>query len=42
VVHALDVDHLDIDASSTPAFLMFNLLSHTLARGAIVATYEQN
>ncbi len=41
VVHALDVDHLDIDASSTPAFLMFNLLSHTLARGAIVATYEQ-
>lgn len=42
VVHALDVDHLDIDSSSTPAFLMFNLLSHTLARGAIVATYEQN
>jgi hypothetical protein len=42
VVHALDTDHLDLDPGSTPAFLMFNLLSHTLARGAIIATYEQN
>ena len=41
VVHALDTDHLDIGSGSTPAFLMFNLLSHTLARGAIVATFEQ-
>ena len=42
VVHALDTDHLDLDPGSTPAFLMFNMLSHTLARAAIIATYEQN
>ena len=42
VVHALDTDHLDLDPGSTPAFLMFNLLGHTLARGAIIAIYEQN
>ena len=42
VVHALDTDHLELDPGSTPAFLMFNLLSHTLGRGAIIATYEQN
>ncbi len=41
VVHALDTDHLDLDPSSTPAFLVFNLGGHTLARGAIVATYEE-
>ena len=41
VVHALGTDHLDLDPSSTPAFLMFNLLNHTLARGAITAIYEQ-
>jgi hypothetical protein len=41
VVHALDTGHLDVDPSATPAFLMFNLLSHTLARTAIIATYEQ-
>jgi hypothetical protein len=41
VVHALDTGHLDLDPSSTPSFLMFNLLGHTLARGAIIATYEQ-
>lgn len=42
VVHALDTGHLELDPGSTPAFLMFNLLSHTLGRGAIIATYEQN
>ncbi|MGA7834152.1 MAG: hypothetical protein WCA31_02995, partial [Acidimicrobiales bacterium] len=41
VVHALDVDHLDLPANATPAYLGFNLFSHTLARAAIVATYEQ-
>jgi Raf kinase inhibitor-like YbhB/YbcL family protein len=40
-VHALDVEGLDVDPGATPAFLMFNLLGHTLARGAITATYEQ-
>jgi len=41
VVHALDTPRLDIDPGSTPAFLMFNMLSHTLARAAITALYEQ-
>lgn len=41
VVHALDVDHLDLPDTATPAYLGFNLFSHTLARAAIVATYEQ-
>ncbi len=41
VVHALDVDHLDLPANATPAYLGFNLFSHTLARAAIVATYDQ-
>ena len=40
-VHAVDVDHLDVDAGSTPAFLGFNLFSHTLARAMIIATFEQ-
>lgn len=40
VVHALDVDGLDIPPASTPAFLGFNMFGHTLARAVIVATYE--
>ncbi|WP_375489009.1 YbhB/YbcL family Raf kinase inhibitor-like protein [uncultured Jatrophihabitans sp.] len=40
VVHAVDVDRLDIPAEGTPAFLGFNLFSHTLARATIVAEYE--
>ncbi|WP_433677716.1 YbhB/YbcL family Raf kinase inhibitor-like protein [Nocardia sp. CA-119907] len=40
VVHALDVDSLAIDENGTPAFLGFNLFSHTLARATIVAKYE--
>ncbi|MBF6454792.1 YbhB/YbcL family Raf kinase inhibitor-like protein [Nocardia cyriacigeorgica] len=42
VVHAVDVDSLDIPADASPAFLGFNLFSHTLARATLVATYEQN
>jgi Raf kinase inhibitor-like YbhB/YbcL family protein len=41
VVHAVDVEHLDISAESTPAYLGFNLFSHTLARAVIVPIYEQ-
>ncbi len=41
VVHALDVASLDLPDGATPAYLGFNLFSHTLARGMIVATYEQ-
>jgi len=41
VVHAVDIEHLDIPADSTPAYLGFNLFSHTLARAVTVPTYEQ-
>ncbi|QYN23991.1 YbhB/YbcL family Raf kinase inhibitor-like protein [Amycolatopsis sp. DSM 110486] len=40
VVHALDVDSLEIDGDATPAFLGFNLFGHTLARATITAVYE--
>jgi Raf kinase inhibitor-like YbhB/YbcL family protein len=40
-VHAVDVERLGLDADATPAVLGFNLFSHTLARGLIVATYER-
>lgn len=39
-VHALDVESLGIDDSATPAFLGFNMFSHTLAQGVISATFE--
>ncbi len=41
VVHAVDIEHLDIPADSTPAYPGFNLISHTLARAVTVPTYEQ-
>jgi Raf kinase inhibitor-like YbhB/YbcL family protein len=40
VVHALDTDSLGLDAQATPAFLGFNLFSHTLGRAMIVAWFE--
>ena len=39
VVHALDVETLDVDDSATPAYVAFNLVFHTLARAQIVPTY---
>ena len=41
VVHAVDVETLDIPAEATCAFLGFNLFGHAIARATIVATYEQ-
>lgn len=41
VVHAVDVPRLEVDESASPAFLGFNLFSHTLARATIVPVYEQ-
>lgn len=35
-VHALDVDHLDLDPESTPAILGFNANFHVLARAVLV------
>jgi hypothetical protein len=40
VVHAVDVASLGIDPDATPAFLGFNLFSHTLGRAIIDAWYE--
>jgi Raf kinase inhibitor-like YbhB/YbcL family protein len=39
-VHAVDVESLEVPEDATPAFLGFNLFSHTLARAAIVPVYE--
>ena len=41
VVHAVDVEALEVDENSTPAYLGFNLFFHSLARGRIVATYTE-
>lgn len=39
-VHAVDVESLGLGPDATPAYLGFNLFSHTLARAVIVATYD--
>ena len=39
-VHAVDVESLGIGHDSTPAFLMFNLSGHTLARAELTGWYE--
>jgi Raf kinase inhibitor-like YbhB/YbcL family protein len=41
VVHAVDVEQLNIPAEASCAYLGFNLFSHTLGRARIVGTYEQ-
>jgi len=41
VVHAVDVEALEVPAEASPAFLGFNLFSHTLARATITPTFEQ-
>ncbi|MDB4946048.1 MAG: Phospholipid-binding protein [Labilithrix sp.] len=40
VVHAVDVEKLEVTADGSPAFLGFNLFSHTLARATLTPTYE--
>jgi Raf kinase inhibitor-like YbhB/YbcL family protein len=40
VVHAIDVEALDVDGDSSPAFIAFNLVFHTLARAIITPTYQ--
>ncbi|PSL58154.1 hypothetical protein B0I31_101370 [Saccharothrix carnea] len=39
VVHAVDVDKLDVDGDASPAVVSFNLAFHTLARAILVPTY---
>lgn len=41
VVHAVDVETLDIPEEATPAYLGFNLFSHTLGRARLIGTFEQ-
>lgn len=40
VVHAIDVEALDVDGEASPAFVSFNLAFHTLARAIITPTYQ--
>jgi Raf kinase inhibitor-like YbhB/YbcL family protein len=40
VVHAVDVEALDVDASARPEILGFNLAFHTLARAYLVPVFE--
>ncbi len=39
VVHAVDVERLDVDQDSSPAVVSFNLAFHTLARAVITPIY---
>ncbi|HJQ44826.1 MAG TPA: YbhB/YbcL family Raf kinase inhibitor-like protein [Amycolatopsis sp.] len=39
-VHAVDVEKLEIPETASPAFLGFNLFSHTLGRALITPIYE--
>ena len=41
VVHAVDIEELDVTPNTAPAVLGFNLFFHTLARATLVVTYEQ-
>jgi Raf kinase inhibitor-like YbhB/YbcL family protein len=41
-VHALSEPRLDVDEDSRPGLLGFQMFGKTLARGVIVATYEQS
>ncbi|WP_405066253.1 YbhB/YbcL family Raf kinase inhibitor-like protein [Kribbella sp. NBC_01510] len=40
VVHAIDVEALDVDSGATPAVVSFNLAFHTLARAILTPTYQ--
>ncbi|MFE6922299.1 YbhB/YbcL family Raf kinase inhibitor-like protein [Nocardia sp. NPDC057663] len=42
VVHAVDVPELEVGPDATPAYLGFNLFSHSLGRATLIGTYEQN
>jgi len=39
VVHAMDVEHLGVDASVPPVAVGFHLAFHTLARARLIATF---
>ncbi|MDQ0736721.1 YbhB/YbcL family Raf kinase inhibitor-like protein [Arthrobacter agilis] len=41
VVHALDVESLDLQPEASPAYLGFNLFASTLGRARLIGTFEQ-
>lgn len=41
VVHAVDVETLEVPAEGSNAYLGFNLFSHTLGRARLIVTFEQ-
>lgn len=41
VVHALDVEELNLPAGASPAYLGFNLFSHAIGRARLVGTFER-
>ena len=38
-VHALDVEHLDVEGDSSPAIAGFNLRFHAIARAQVVPVF---
>lgn len=41
VVHAVDVESLELPEGASPSYLGFNLFSHAIARGSLVGLFEQ-
>lgn len=41
IVHALDVDDIGVEPTTTPAVLNFNFLGHVLGRAVLIATAER-
>ena len=41
VVHALDVEELNLPAGASPAYLGFNLFAHAIGRARLVGTFER-
>jgi len=41
VVHAVDVESLNIPATASPAYLGFNLFMHSIGRAVITPTFER-
>ncbi|WP_432173533.1 YbhB/YbcL family Raf kinase inhibitor-like protein [Streptomyces sp. Tue6028] len=41
VVHAVDVDELPVNETTTPAYMDFLLFTHALARATMYGTYER-
>lgn len=41
VVHAVDVEELDVPPDAAPAYLGFNLFTHAVGRAVLTATFER-